>query len=445
MYFLYSLLLVTWGILLLPVYLYRALRYQKYLPGISQRFGRLADALRFNNRPTIWFHSCSVGETLSVQPLAHALHERFPEARFVFSTITRTGQQIAKQRFSKYGEGNTFYFPIDLAAVARRVLDWIRPVMMIIIDTEIWPNVLDQVHRRGVPIVLVNGRISAASFRYYRMARPILRRVFRNYKILMMKSNEDAARIEAMGASPDKIVVVGNIKFDRDLVENEASETTARTIDVVLGLESANGPLIVAGSTHPGEEEILIEALRRIRERTGLERTRLLLAPRHPERFDHVADLAVRAGFCVARRSVGGPAIRDAEVLILDSLGELATAYRFATVAFVGGTLIRHGGQSIMEPALHAKPIVIGPSMENFPQIIDEFRACRGVVQITAGQDDKALQIRQLVESFTRLLGDPQAREGLGKAAYSILEQNRGAAQRTFEQIVSIYEEVRTR
>jgi len=443
MYLLYSILMMVWGVFLLPILLAKAWRYRKYPPGVRQRFGRLPESLRFDGRPTIWFHSCSVGETLSAQPLVHVLHQRFPDARFVFSTITNTGQLIARQRFAKYGEGNSFYFPIDLASVANRVLDWIRPSMMVIIDTEIWPNVLHQASRRDIPVILVNGRISAASFRYYRWARPVLRRVFQNYKVLMMKSEEDAERIRYMGASPDRIMVTGNIKYDRELVEKDITEAQAQELQQAFSLHSDNGSLIVAGSTHSGEEQTLLEVLSKVRQAPGLEQTRLLVAPRHPERFEAVAALASRSGFSVKRRSNGAGPAPGAEVLILDTLGELATAYRFATVVFVGGTLIHHGGQSIMEPALYAKPIVIGPSMENFPQDIDEFRARNGVKQICAEEEDRNSQVQQLTEAFVQLLRDPAAREVLGKAAYSVFEGNRGAAQRTVEKIAAIYEEVR--
>ncbi len=306
MYFVYSVLMITWGIILVPVFLYKAWRYKKYLPGLRQRLGRLPLSLRSDGRPTIWFHSCSVGETLSVQPLVHALHQHFPQMRFVFSTITNTGQVIARQRFVKYGEGNTFFFPIDLASIANRVLDWLRPSMVIIIDTEIWPNVLHQARRRGIPVVLVNGRISAASFRYYRWARPVLRRVFENYKILMMKSEEDASRILAMGAPPERVVVTGNIKYDRDLVERDVTEAQARSLDQALELGTPNTPLIVAGSTHPGEEEILLEVLSNLRKNSGLENSRLLLVPRHPERFNAVANLIEQAGYMVRRRTGSG-------------------------------------------------------------------------------------------------------------------------------------------
>ena len=445
MYLLYSMLLVAWGMLLVPAFLYRAWRHRKYLPGVSQRLGRLPRNLQFDGRPTLWFHSCSVGETLSLEPLAHALHARFPGARLLFSTITKTGQQVAVQRFAMYGQGNVFYFPVDLATVARRMLDWIRPAMLIIIDTEIWPNILHQAHLRGIPVVLANGRISAKSFRYYRWARPVLSRVFRDYSLLMMQSEEDALRIRKMGAPVEKILVTGNIKFDRDLVRGNSGDSLERSLSECFGLGDGSPPLIVAGSTHPGEERILFEVLRRIRGLPGTKGTRLLLAPRHPERFDAAARLAEQSGFKVRRRTGGAGPAEEAEVLLLDTVGELAAAYRFATVVFVGGTLIRRGGHSIMEPAVYSKPIVTGPFMENFLHILNEFRSRNGIIQISAGEENADLQIQQLMEVFLRLLHNSKERETLGAAAFFILEKNRGAAQRAGEKIAAIFEDAQRR
>jgi 3-deoxy-D-manno-octulosonic-acid transferase len=442
MYLLYSVLLVFWGVLLLPAFLFRAWRLKKSLPGMSQRLGRLPESLRSDGRATIWFHSCSVGETLSLQPLVQNLHRQFPNTRLVFSTITKTGQEVALQRFSSYGPGNTFYFPIDLASVVRRILNWIQPSMIVIVDTEIWPNLLQVAHRRGIPVMLANGRISARSFRHYRLARPVLRKVFRNYRSLMMQSNEDAARIARMGAPASLISVTGNIKIDRDLIIESADNALLRSLDEAFGLTALNTPLIVAGSTHEGEENILLEVFRRIRREAGLEQTRLLLAPRHPERFNAVAQLAAQGGFGVRRRTDGPASDLNAEVLILDTVGELATVYRFATVAFVGGTLIRHGGHSILEPAMYSKATVIGPSMENFRQIAEDFRAHGGIRQITAGEENKPLQVQQLLDVFLQLLQNSREREELGRAALSILEMSRGATHRTSETIAAVFKEL---
>jgi 3-deoxy-D-manno-octulosonic-acid transferase len=445
MYFLYSLLLVLWGLLLIPAFACKAWRRGRRLPGVAQRLGRLPETLRYDGRPVVWFHSCSVGETLSLEPLTEFLHARIPEARFVFSTVTETGRQVAIQRFSRYGEGNVFYFPVDLASVAGRVLDWIRPVMMVIVDTEIWPNILHQAYRRGIPVVMANGRISTSSFRYYRRARPLLSRVLREYRILMMQSEEDASRIASMGAPSEKVLVTGNIKFDRNPAGKETDESLARSLAEDFGLGAFAAPLIVAGSTHPGEEPVLLEALRRLRSLPATGKTRLLLAPRHPERFDAVARIAEERGFRVRRRSEGPRAGRDEEVLLLDTMGELAAAYRFATIVFVGGTLTRRGGHSILEPAQFAKPIVIGPSMDNFRHVLNEFESRNAVVRIRAEEDDPDLQVQQLMDVFSRLLQNSKDREALGAAAFSILEKNRGATERTGEKIAALFEEARGR
>ena len=441
MYFLYSLLFGSWILFMAPYFLYRAKRHQKYLPALKQRMGNLPDSLKADGRPTIWIHSCSVGETLSVQPLAHALAERFPEARLVFSTITKTGQAIAQERFAKYGVGNSFYFPIDLASIANKVLDHIQPQMLITIDTEIWPNVLHETKKRGAAVVMVNGRISAQSFQYYRWVRPLLGPVFQNYNLLIMKSREDAERIQQMGAPPSRIKISGNIKYDRNLVEKEVSEVQASAMDTSLALTATDAPLIVAGSTHESEEAVLLDVLKRVRQTPSLEATRLLLVPRHPERFAPVAQLAEKAGWRVKRRSDPSMGTPDADVLVLDTLGELATAYQFATVVFVGGTLIPHGGQSIMEPAVYAKPIVIGPSMKNFPQIIDDFIERGGIAQISADETDREGQKVQLTEAFVKLLLDADARAAMGKAAYSVFEGSQGATQFTVDHLAAIFEE----
>jgi 3-deoxy-D-manno-octulosonic-acid transferase len=374
--------------------------------------------------------------------LAQNLHRQFPTARFVFSTITKTGQEVAIQRFSIYGSGNTFYFPIDFACVVRRILDWIRPAMIVIIDTEIWPNLLNQASRRGIPVMLANGRISSKSFRHYRLARPVLRTVFRNYRALMMQSQEDAARIAQMGAPAHLISVTGNMKIDRDSLREDTDNTRLENTDKALGLSTLNAPLIVAGSTHEGEEKVLIDVLRLIRQKTGMEQTRLLLAPRHPERFGTVARLAEQSGFKIRRRTDGAASNPGADVLLLDTVGELAAVYRYATVAFVGGTLVRHGGHSILEPAMYSKATVIGPSMENFRQIAEDFRAHSAIRQISAGEENRPLQVQQLLDVFLQLLQNAKEREELGKAALSYLEMNRGATKRTSEKIAAVFEEM---
>ncbi|MDR1727317.1 MAG: 3-deoxy-D-manno-octulosonic acid transferase [Acidobacteriota bacterium] len=452
MYLLYSLLLVFWGAALTPAFLYKAWRRGKRLPGTGQRFGRLPERLRGDgSRAVVWFHACSVGETLSLAPLVRAMRDRLPEARFVFSTVTPTGQAVAAKSF---GAENVFYFPIDFAFAVRRVLGWLRPSLVVIIDTEIWPNLLRQAQRRGTPVAMANGRISPASFRHYRLARPVLRRVFGGYAALMMQSDEDAGRITALGAPPEKVSTPGNLKFDSAPgAGSEGASELRRELEEGFGLGApgdacAAAPLIVAGSTHPGEERILLEALGGLRKLPGLEGTRMLLAPRHPERFDEVAAAIAAAGFAFRRRSQkgGAPAIGadgagrggEAPVLLLDTLGELSETYRYADIVFVGGSLTRRGGHSVLEPAAFAKAIVVGPSMENFRAVRDGFAARKALAQVTATEDDRAAQAGQLVETFRRLLQDDGGRKAMGEAARRVLEENRGAAGRIADKLTGL-------
>jgi len=444
MYLFYSAMFTLWVIFMWPYFLYNAVKHKKYLPSMKERFGFDLDRLKSDGRRTFWIHSCSVGETLSVQPLAAALHEKYPDARLVFSTITKSGQAIAQERFAQYG-GHVFYFPVDLAPIANRVLDVLKPTMLITIDTEIWPNVMRESKRRNIPIIMVNGRISAESFRYYRYTQGWMGRVLDNYRYFLMKAGEDAERIQRMGAWPSRIVVTGNIKYDRAHVESNLLSEQAQTIDKALRLTQSKGRLIIAGSTHDDEESTLLAVLRGLRGVSGLEDTRLLIVPRHPERFTAVADLAERSGFGVRRRSRPNDGRDDAEVLILDTLGELATTYQFADVVFVGGTLIPHGGQSIMEPAACGKAVVIGPSMENFPGIIDDFLADNAIVQIEADEKNKPAQIEQLQKAFEQLLSNDPERERLGNAALAIFDASRGATSRVMEKISKVYDEVTTR
>jgi 3-deoxy-D-manno-octulosonic-acid transferase len=439
MYFVYTVLGVVWLFLMLPVFIYRAIRFQKYREGLLQRLGRFPLSLKHTGEPTIWIHACSVGETLSVQALAKVLDKRCPGTRFVFSTVTKTGQEIARIRFAKYGEGRTFYLPLDLPFVMRRALEWMKPDLFITIDTEIWPNLLRQAAKRKIPVVMVNGRISNESFPRYRMLRRWMKPVLDHYDLLLMKSSTDYERILEIGASPEKTIVTGNIKYDKDTVERVISDAQAEAILASFNLDMESDLVLVAGSTHEGEEEILLEVFRRLREEDGLEEVRLMLVPRHPERFDEVTELVKEKGFRVKRRTeppVGG---EKADVLILDTLGELAGAYEFATVVFVGKTLVPWGGQSVMEPALYAKPIVVGASMTAFPGVAADFLAGKAMLQLTADHKNPKLQEQQLFEAFKELLQSPERREELGAAAEAVLDQSRGTTRHTVDQIAKVY------
>lgn len=448
MYLLYSIGLLLWILLNLPSFVYRALVHKRSISGLRQRLGFLPPELqgacpehqRRDGRRTIWLHGCSVGEVLAAQPLAFHLRRRFPDARIVVSTTTPTGQAIARERFAEY-EG-VFYFPFDWPSVVRRALNHVRPKLIVLLETEIWPNLLRECVGRRISVVMANGRISARSFRRYRLVKGFLRRVLEGYSLLIMKAEEDAERIRALGAPASKVVVGGSIKYDRDLVEKGRLDSIAEDLDRLLRL-SQSQPLIVAGSTHEGEESIILGALRQVRRHPDLRQVRLLLAPRHPERFDEVAGMLERSGFTFVRRSlseVEGAEGTDGsvDVILLDTIGELAAAYRFARVVFVGGTLAPKGGQSILEPALYAKPILIGPHMENFAGIIEDFRREHAVIQLPMGSEEELKN--QLAGTLVDLLREDGRGREVGKRAQAILEKNRGAASRTVDRIAALFE-----
>lgn len=434
MYFVYSLLLGIYAALMVPVLLYRAVFKKKPFPGFRERFGRLPHALKNDGRQTLWLHACSVGEALSLQPLIEELIARYPEARIVISTITAGGQAVAREKYAKYVGDGVFYFPVDLPNVVRKVFDTIQPSILVVVDTEIWPNVLRRANQLGIPAVLVNGRISAKSFRTYRHLTPFLAPVLSCFHLLLMKDQVDVDRIVKMGASPSRVRLTGNMKYDVSAKAITADQRNA--LDTALGITATPGPVIVAGSTHEGEEDALFAALAEIRKREDLSETRLLLAPRHIERAGSVAGLAERCGFTVTRRSAATP-VPGADILLLDTLGELATAYWFADVAFVGGTLVPVGGHSIMEPALFGKPTVVGPRMQNFGNLAADFVEEGALAQTTLDATAPGCAT-ELADALAKLLADGAARAAMGSAARSLFERSQGATKLTADAIAEV-------
>ncbi|HSB08679.1 MAG TPA: 3-deoxy-D-manno-octulosonic acid transferase [Blastocatellia bacterium] len=420
MYFLYSLALSFLFIALLPYFFYQAARHRKYSGSFKQRMGWLPEAVRGDDGQTIWLHAVSVGEYLAARTLIERLKSELPGFRIVVSTTTRTGQTLARAECHKFA--GTFYFPFDWNFSVRRALDWVRPSIVLILETELWPNFLRECRRRGVLTLLVNGRISTRSFRRYRKAPAFIRSVVEDLSLMIMQSEEDAERSRALGAQASRVRVCGNLKYEHAEVGDSGSGVGSQ-FDGQFGL-SASPHLIVAGSTAPGEEEILLACFDGVRSHQGLEDARLLIAPRHPERFDEVARLIARSGFTFARRSETTAAVSKPDVILLDTIGELASLYRYAAVVFVGGSLVRRGGHNIIEPAAFGKPIVVGQHTENFRQVISDFQRANAVVQIdaSAGQAQAALS-RELI----RLLSDGEQAREMGLRARSILIANRGA------------------
>lgn len=425
MYFLYSILLTLGVIALLPRFLIDAFRHGKYVQGWRERLGRLP-AIPAEGRPVIWLHCVSVGEAQAARPLARAILDKFPTHSLVVSTTTLTGQRIARSVFQNEAQA-VIYFPFDWAWTARRALVAVNPLVVLIMETELWPNFLRQCEKLRVPVAVVNGRLSERSFRRYRLIRRFVKRIVSGLELALMQTEQDAERMRALGLSPERVFVSGNVKFDA------SSETNGSTLASELRERFSfqdGRPLIVAASTHSSEERIILEAFKQIRTRPGLAQARLLIAPRHPERFAEVAELLEASGLIWRRRTEErgeGDAVCD--VLLLDSIGELRSVYPLAHIVFVGGSLVPTGGHNILEPAAVGACTVTGAHTFNFTAIVTAFLEADALVQLPplAEKDAPAALANVLAE----LLSKGERRRAIGEQARGVLERNRGATEYT--------------
>jgi 3-deoxy-D-manno-octulosonic-acid transferase len=322
-----------------------------------------------------------------------------------------------------------FYFPFDWAFIVKRTLGLVRPRLFIMMETEIWPNLLRQCRKRGVKTVVINGRISSRSYPRYRLVRPFFRRVLADIDRFCMQSDESARRLLDLGGDPARVTVTGSLKFDSLEIPPATAHGKPRERVLRFFRLSPNRTVVVAGSTMKGEEGALLHAFSRIK--ATLPSALLVLAPRAPERFGEVERLARDAGFVTTRRStLPIDAEPRADVVVLDSIGELAQLYQLATAVFVGGSLADHGGHNILEPAIFGKPVVFGPHMQNFKEIADAFLANDAAVQVHSD--------RELDDVLLTLVSDPVRRAGLGAAARALVEANRGAKTKTLDIITTL-------
>ena len=418
MYLLYSFLTAVAFAVASPYFIYQALRHNKYVGSIGQRLGYLPVSFNLDGDESIWVHAVSVGEVLSARPLISGLRMCYPKLRLFLSTTTLTGQQLARRSVSDVDA--VFYFPFDWPFTARRTLNIVRPRLFIMTETEIWPNLLRECRKRGIKTTMVNGRISYRSFPRYRLIRPFMRRVLGDIDRFCVQGEETSRRLVELGADPARITVTGSLKFD----SLESSPIPGRGRERVLRFFRipAQRLVIVAGSTLKGEEEPVIRAFNRVRA-AGVNAL-LVIAARHPERFDEVERLCRHEGLTVVRRTeLPIDAEPRADAVVLDTIGELAPLYQIATVVFIGGSLVPAGGHNILEPALYGKPIVFGPHMQNFGEIAETFLSNGAAVQVrTAGE---------LEDTVLILIGDPVRRARIGAAARALIESNRGARDRT--------------
>ena len=429
MYLLYSLLLTLGLVILLPRFAVDALRAGKYVTGLRERLGSV-QIQNDRDTPLIWLHCVSVGETEAAKPLVKALGERFPLHRLAVSTTTVTGQQVAKRAFKD--AATIFYFPLDLNWIVRRVLRTLRPSAVLIMETELWPNLLRECHRQSIPVALLNGRISQNSFRRYLWIRSFMRRVLANISVAIMQSQADAERIRELGMPPDRLLTHGNIKFD-GAEPSDADTSLAESFRDRFAF-SPDQKIIVAASTHDPEEMIVIEALRRLIDSEKANSVRLIIAPRHPERFEEIAKQLDASGLKCSRRSAPeSDADRFANIILLDSIGELRAVYALADVAFVGGSIAQRGGHNVLEPASQGVCTVTGPHMNNFTAITSALLEEDAIVQMPEAPIEDAASV--LASTLRDLLESGDRRQQLGQRARAVCDRNRGATEKTVQTI----------
>ena len=444
MYFFYSLLMAIAALLLTPYWIIKGISQGKYLSNLSERLGLSYPSLQKLPKErvgAIWLHAVSVGEALSSVALAKRLKERYPERVLIVSTTTITGQDIARERMP-FADA-LIYFPLDWAFCVKRALAAVKPAIVIVLETEIWPNFLRESGRSGVPVVFVSGRISDRSFARYQKwlglagfhLRPFLQKALGYASTFLMQSERDAERVRALGAPAERVKTSGNVKYDQELPK---ASPLANWLEKEVG-ERGRRPLIVAGSVVANEEPLALIAFGVVQ---GEHRNALLvLAPRKPERFEAAAQYIEDSHQKFIRRSqlaVVSPsgASNNGEfsqmpdgiaVILLDCIGELASLYRIADGAFVGGSLVESGGHNILEPAAFGKVPVFGPSMENFAEMSRRFVAAEAAIQVQSPEDAGV--------TWIELLRAPERMERMGKTAKRLVEESRGATDRALAEI----------
>jgi len=368
--------------------------------------------------PRAWLHAVSVGETIAAAPLVDGLRRLCPELPLVVSTVTATGARVVAERFA--GVATHRYFPLDFPAAVRRSVRAIDPAFFICMETELWPNVLRELGRRGVPTMIANGRLSDRSFERYRLLRPVMRRVLADVRIFAMRSDEDARRVIALGAAPERVIVTGNLKNDAAADPPGAADLWRR----LLGLRPGQR-VWIAGSTHKGEEDAVLAA-----HATGQSvhpDLVLVLAPRHPERVEEVLALVLARGWRAVRRSTLPAAARSARppVIVLDTVGELAQMYTIADAVFVGGSLVPRGGHNVLEPALRRKPVLVGPHTDNFREAV--------ALLVDAGAGVVVTDAASMAAELKALLSDPVIAAKRGEAGAEAVAARHGAVAATLE------------
>jgi len=424
MFILYDLVFILLFVVWLPFYGFRALFRKKHQGGLLQRFGVFPRELdeKLSSGVDVWLHAVSVGEVLAARSILEGLRKEFPALKLAISTITRTGNDVAN---SLAGDNDiVVYLPLDISFIIKKVLKKSGPKIFLMMETELWPNLIRVLSKFRIPVALLNARISPRSFRGYKKVRFIIKGALRRIDFLAMQTQKDAQRAIALGAPPGRVKVTGNTKFDLAGLENVSQQEKRRLRDS-LGLNE-EAQLFVCGSTHKGEEEILLAVYRDlIAEYPDL---RLLIAPRHLERIESIERLLSGFDLSSIRSSQFSAGKQAAEhIIILDKMGVLGSLYSIATLVFVGGSLIPRGGQSVIEPAAFAKPVIFGSHMFNFQETVDELLSAKAAIMVQGKN--------QLLLACREMLSNPEKRVSLGQKAKDVVEKLSGATERNMELI----------
>lgn len=423
MYALYTSLLILFFAVSLPGLFWQYLFTPKYRGTLRERLGKLpCGGLDKAKTPCIWVHAVSVGEVMAAKGLVERLRLRYPKYRILLSTVTKTGREVAR---SQLPHVNLFYFPLDFPWVVNKVVATIKPRFLVVLETELWPNLFRACHAQHIPVIVVNGRLSAASTRRYTLVAPLMAQFLRPVHHFSMQSEADAQRLLRLGVAPHRVMVSGNLKYDQAL--SLPDQPLPEELQQRLTVDDA--PIWLAASTHPGEENTILASYLHLRQRQG--NLRLILAPRHPERTGQVAGL-IRDHHLepVLFSQLRGPWQPD-EVLLLDKVGWLFRLYSIARVVFVGGSLTPHGGQNMLEPAAWGIPPIFGPHTFHFREVVQQLREADAAVEIKEG--------KELATAILGLLQDENRRTAMGARAQFVVEDNVGALDRTMDIFRSNY------
>jgi 3-deoxy-D-manno-octulosonic-acid transferase len=389
--------------------LYRAIKAPAYRLRWAERFGFVAATN--SSQETIWLHAVSVGETLAAVPLVKALQEKYPDYRLTVTCMTPTGSERVKAAFGD--SVDHCYAPYDMPDSVARFLNRVQPKIVIIMETELWPNTIAACHKRRIPVLLANGRLSEKSATAYRRIQSLVRPMLAQLSAVAAQHSDDGARFTDLGLADSALTVTGNIKFDLSL-DRAIKDKAQQLLTEWRGTNQR--PILLVASTHGGEDEIILEAFAQIK--AQIENLLLVLVPRHPERFNQVAELCTATGFNLARRS-SADTVEGADILLGDTMGELMSFFGACDIAFVGGSLVPTGGHNIIEPAAWGAPVLTGPHLFNFSEA-SQLLLVGGAMQICDSAD-------QLAEQVVELLNDQQRRAEMGSSARLIAEANRGA------------------